>query len=78
MPGLNGEETQVRLMTLDPHARIIFATGHADPQREASVRARGALAFLEKPFSLDTLLSLVRQAIEGVGDDPFEELTRPK
>jgi signal transduction histidine kinase/ActR/RegA family two-component response regulator len=78
MPGLNGEQTQIRLMALDPNVRIIFATGHADPQREASVRSRGALAFLEKPFSLDTLLSLVREAIEGMGDEAFEELTRPK
>jgi two-component system, cell cycle sensor histidine kinase and response regulator CckA len=78
MPGLNGEQTQTRLMTIDPHVRIIFATGHADPLREASVRSRGALAFLEKPFSLDTLLNLVREALEGVGDDSFDELTRPK
>lgn len=78
MPGLNGEETQARLMLLDPRVRVIFATGHADPQREANVRARGALAFLEKPFSLETLLSLVQEALERFGDDAFEELTRPK
>jgi two-component system cell cycle sensor histidine kinase/response regulator CckA len=78
MPGLDGEQTQARLMVLDPHARIVFASGHADPKREASVRARGALAFLQKPFGLETLIGLVNEvlATELAGD--YDEPTRPK
>jgi signal transduction histidine kinase/ActR/RegA family two-component response regulator len=79
MPGMNGEETQAELMVLDPEVRVIFATGHSDPEREAAVRARGALAFLQKPFSLDMLLLIVREVLEPGAIDPFEdELTRPK
>jgi signal transduction histidine kinase/CheY-like chemotaxis protein len=78
MPGLNGEQTQARLVTLDPKVRIVFATGHADPKREAAVRARGALAFLQKPYGLDTLVGLVNHVLEAKHSIEFEELTRPR
>jgi DNA-binding NtrC family response regulator len=77
MPGLNGEQTQAKLMVLHPQVRIIFASGHADPKREAAVRARGALAFLQKPYGLDVLLELVEQVMQSESE-VFEELTRPK
>jgi CheY-like chemotaxis protein len=78
MPGLNGEQTQARLIALDPQARIIFATGHADPKRESAVRARGALAFLQKPYGLDALVGLVNQVLDTEHAVEFEELTRPR
>ncbi len=62
MPGLDGPDTQARLMTTDPNVRIVFATGYADPERATAVRVRGALALLEKPYSLDTLIRLARDA----------------
>jgi len=41
MPGMSGEETQVQLLQRAPDARIMFASGHADPQREHVVREAG-------------------------------------
>src|SRR5262249_12560565 len=78
MPGLSGEETQLRLMHVDRDVRVVFASGHADPQREATVRARGAYAFLRKPFGLETLLEVVKQTLDLPDDPGFEELTRPR
>jgi signal transduction histidine kinase/ActR/RegA family two-component response regulator len=78
MPGLDGEQTQARLMVLDPYARIVFASGHADPKREASVRARGALAFLQKPFGLETLIGLVNEVLAAELAGDYDEPTRPK
>ena len=65
MPGLDGEQTQSRLVALDPFVRIVFASGHVDPKREASVRARGALAFLQKPFALDVLLNIAHEVLSA-------------
>lgn len=62
MPGLNGEETQARLLALDPQARIVFATGDGDARREALLRSRGALGVLEKPYTLDALFDLLALA----------------
>ncbi len=78
MPGLDGEQTQARLMVLDPYARVVFASGHADPKREASVRARGALAFLQKPFGLETLIGLVNEVLATDLAGDYDEPTRPR
>jgi CheY-like chemotaxis protein len=78
MPGIDGEQTQARLVVLDPYIRIVFASGHADPKREASVRARGALAFLQKPFGLETLIGLVNEVLASEIAGDYDEPTRPK
>ncbi len=78
MPGLDGEQTQAKLVKAAPWVRIIFASGHADPKREAAVRARGALGFLQKPFGLDALVSLVNEVMAAESWRYREELTRPK
>jgi two-component system, cell cycle sensor histidine kinase and response regulator CckA len=63
MPGMSGEETQVQLLRASPDARIMFASGHADPQREQVVRERGARAFLQKPYEIDVLVSTIHQVM---------------
>ncbi|MFZ5894541.1 MAG: response regulator [Myxococcota bacterium] len=78
MPGLDGEQTQARLVGLDPYARIVFASGHVDPKREAAVRARGALAFLQKPFALDVLLSIAHEVLSSDFAGDIDEPTRPR
>lgn len=63
MPGMSGEETQVQLLERAPDARIMFASGHADPQREHVVRERGARAFLQKPYEIELLVSTIHQVM---------------
>jgi signal transduction histidine kinase/ActR/RegA family two-component response regulator len=63
MPGMSGEETQLELGLRDPEARIMFASGHADPQREALVRERGARAFLQKPYEIALLVSTIHEVV---------------
>ncbi len=61
MPGMNGEATQAEFVRRHPGARIMFASGHADPVREAAVREQGALAFLQKPYLIETLVTTLHQ-----------------
>ncbi len=70
MPGMSGEETQLELVRRHPEARVMFASGHADPQREAAVRERGARAFLQKPYEIDVLVSTIH---EVVGENLFRD-----
>jgi len=65
MPRLDGPDTQARLLAMDPNVRIVFATGFADSERATAVRIRGALALLEKPYNLDTLIRLAQDASAG-------------
>jgi len=78
MPVLTGEETQDRLLTLDPSVRILFVSGHDEPKRESAVHARGALGFLRKPCQVQVLLGAVSDALgRSWGPGEYEESTRP-
>jgi two-component system cell cycle sensor histidine kinase/response regulator CckA len=64
MPGMTGETAQLELLRHDPSARIMFASGHADPKREQLVRERGARAFLQKPYEIETLVSTIHEVMQ--------------
>ena len=64
MPGMSGEATQVELLRRHPDARIMFASGHADPQRELVVRERGARAFLQKPYEIAVLVATIHEVMQ--------------
>lgn len=70
MPGMSGEATQLELQRRHPEARIMFASGHADPHRELAVRERGARAFLQKPYEIELLVTTIHQVMQG---DPFHD-----
>jgi FixJ family two-component response regulator len=61
MSGLNGPELQERLGELGSTLPVIFVTGYPDIRTAVRTIKGGALDFLTKPISSDTLL----QAIEG-------------
>jgi two-component system response regulator EvgA len=78
MPVLTGEETQERLLAVDPNVRILFVSGHDEPSREAAVHARGALGFLRKPCKVQVLLGAVADGLAtGEPGAVHEERTRP-
>ena len=78
MPVLTGEETQERLLKVDPGARILFVSGHDEPSRESAVHARGALGFLRKPCKVNVLLGAVSDALGSREQlTEHEERTRP-
>jgi len=78
MPVLSGEETQDRLLKVDPLVRILFVSGHDEPSRESAVHARGALGFLRKPCKAQLLLGAVSDALGGLDmQQDNEERTRP-
>jgi PAS domain S-box-containing protein len=64
MPGLGGPELVRRLKIMSPHLRVLFVSGYT----EEGVRNQGVLepgaAYLEKPFTLETLLRAVREVLD--------------
>jgi FixJ family two-component response regulator len=59
MPGMSGLELQERLNAAGSSIPIVFISAHDD--REARTRAMrgGAIDFLQKPFSEDSLLHAI-------------------
>ena len=64
LPGLNGLDLQKRVAVERPDMPIIFITGHGDVPTTVKAMKAGAVEFLTKPFSDDTLLDAIRQAVE--------------
>ncbi len=64
MPGMGGHQALREIMALDPHARIIIASGYsANGQVKASLES-GAAAYVAKPFRLADLLRTVRRVLD--------------
>jgi FixJ family two-component response regulator len=64
LPGLNGLELQKRIAVELPYMPIIFLTGYGDIPMTVEAMKAGAVEFLTKPFSNESLLSAIRSAIE--------------
>jgi len=62
MPGLDGGRTIVALRHLRPDLPIVAASGLPTQQNLADSAASGVRHFLEKPFSVETLIRTVHAA----------------
>jgi FixJ family two-component response regulator len=64
MPGLSGVELQERLIAEGRKIPIIFISGESTDAQIVSAMKNGAVDFLLKPFSRESLLSAVAKGIE--------------
>jgi two-component system, LuxR family, response regulator TtrR len=63
MPGMTGIELHDLLVREGHDVPVIFVTGHGDVPMAVSRIKKGAVDFLQKPFSHDDLRKLVEQAL---------------
>jgi signal transduction histidine kinase/ActR/RegA family two-component response regulator len=70
MPGLNGKELHERLRALKPELRVLYMSGY----NEDVITSHGVLsddtAFIQKPFSVEELVSRVRSTLDGGPSEP--------
>ncbi|MFY0678757.1 MAG: sigma-54-dependent Fis family transcriptional regulator [Neptuniibacter sp.] len=64
LPGINGLELMKRVVAIDPALPVILITGHGDISMAVGAMRDGAYDFIEKPFSSELLLDVVRRAVE--------------
>ena len=64
MPGPSGLDLQAALLAQRIALPVVFLTGHADVPSSVRAMKAGAVDFLEKPVSRDTLLGALRRALE--------------
>ena len=64
MPGLSGTALQDELARRGDPMPIVFITGHGDVPMAVATMKKGAVDFLEKPFTDAALCAAVRRALE--------------
>jgi FixJ family two-component response regulator len=63
MSGMSGQDLQRCLIAEGHHTPMIFITAFPETRVRECVLARGALAFLEKPFDCGQLVNLIQGAV---------------
>lgn len=66
MPGMNGLELQRRLVVEQVEIPVIFITAHGDEVARQTALRNGAVDYLFKPFSEDSLLNAIHMAFNSV------------
>ena len=64
LPGMNGLKLLERAQQIDRDMPVILVTGHGDISMAVQAMRNGAYDFLEKPFSSEQLVEVVRRALE--------------
>ncbi len=65
MPETNGRELAERAKVLRPDLKVLFVSGYVDRGIKDQSESQDSCAFLEKPFTAESLLSAV-EAFSGV------------
>jgi UDP-3-O-acyl N-acetylglucosamine deacetylase len=69
MPELDGIEVLRRIHDAGAHPPVIVLSGHGNVEMAVKATKLGAVDFIEKPFSIDGLLSSVRRALDNAAHD---------
>lgn len=62
MPGLGGLDVVRRINERHPGLKVVLMTGHGSVEDSETGRSLGAVAYLQKPVDLDTLIEILRSA----------------
>ncbi|MFQ3675119.1 MAG: response regulator, partial [Endomicrobiia bacterium] len=64
MPGMDGIEVLKKIKEVKPEVEVIVATGYGSTETAVESLRKGAYDYINKPFNIDELSSLVSKAIE--------------
>lgn len=65
MSGMYGLDVLNKLREMDPQVRVIVASADIQISTRDLVKLGGATAFINKPFTIEKVLNIVRQVLEG-------------
>lgn len=68
MTGMYGIDVLNKLREMDPQARVIIGSADIQSSTREMVKAGGASAFINKPFSSDKVLTAVIKVLDGGAD----------
>ena len=65
MPLMGGRECLARILSLNPKAKVVIASGYSADGRLESVLDEGAQAVISKPYEARQILQTVRQVLDS-------------
>ena len=66
MPGMNGKELAMRLRSHFADLKVLYMSGYSDNPPVTGDEAQGQTTFLQKPFSPEDLIRVVREILQSV------------
>lgn len=64
LPKIGGDEVARRIREMNPHARIVIASGFIDPSVKSELQAIAVRHFIQKPYQPESLLRTVRELLD--------------
>jgi FixJ family two-component response regulator len=64
MPGMSGQQLAEHARERAPDLRVVFMSGHTDDVLVHDGARQGDIAFVQKPFTRDSLLRAVEEALD--------------
>jgi len=65
MPNVSGQELAQRITTLRPETKVLYISGYTSGVLRRLQTSNPETAFLQKPFTRETLICQVRQMLDG-------------
>ena len=65
MPNLDGAAAHAEMHAIDPARPVILMSGYSEDEAVQRYAARGIARFLQKPFSMESLLATLAAVIEA-------------
>lgn len=63
--GMGGKEAVVKLLEIDPRARVVVASGYSNDPIMANFQEYGFCGVIVKPFNIDEFLAVIKKASAG-------------
>jgi DNA-binding NtrC family response regulator len=70
MPELSGPELASRVRPVRPTMPVLYMSGYTEDKFETYVQNRELVEFIQKPLSLETLATKVREVLDALRKDP--------
>ncbi|HEU4401945.1 MAG TPA: response regulator [Candidatus Polarisedimenticolia bacterium] len=70
MPVMGGLECFRRMQRVDARVRVVIASGFSSESTASEVLAEGAIGYISKPYDIDVLARVIREALEKSPGSP--------
>ncbi|MCP4180150.1 MAG: response regulator, partial [bacterium] len=61
MPEISGKDAYIQMNEIDPHVKVLLASGFKQDERVSNVISLGVNGFIQKPYTLEKLINAIQK-----------------